>query len=444
MASKIKYAKGERLNIHFNSKIKLEFHGARLTSDGGLLAYRELDEALGLFESVPTFMNDKRTGRNIQHDMTNLLRQSVYSRLAGYEDVNDAQRLSVDPVMRAVTGKKKNAASANTIGRLETEILTLRENLDSLSEINGRWVEKAMEKTHHNRIILDMDSSESPVHGEQEGSAYNGHFKCNCYHPLFCFNQYGDCEGAILRPGNVHSADRCKELLEPIVRRYKNKKVRKYFRGDAAFAKPEIYEYLEEKGLLYAIRLPANDVLYDEIKHLLTRPVGRPSRKPVVWFHDFKYQAASWQKRRRVVAKVEWHQGDLFPRVGFIVTNMSARARGIVHFYNGRGTAEQWIKEGKYALNWTRLSCKQFISNQARLCLFILAYNLGNFLRRLALPGKIKHWSLRSLLVKLIKIGAKVLRHSRYVTFQMAEVAISREIFAEILFLINRLRCCCV
>jgi len=126
MASKMKHTKGERLNIRFNSKIKLEFHGARLTSDGGLLAYRELDDALGLFNSASTVMSDKRTGRNIQHDMTNLLRQSVYSRLAGYEDVNDAQRLSVDPVMRAVTGKKKNAASINTIGRFETEILTLR------------------------------------------------------------------------------------------------------------------------------------------------------------------------------------------------------------------------------------------------------------------------------------------------------------------------------
>ncbi len=114
----MKHAKGERLNIHFNSKIRLEFHGARLTSDGGLLAYRELDETLGLFESVPPAISDNRTGRNIQHDMTNLVRQSVYSRLAGYEDVNDAQRLSVDPVMRAVTGKrKKNAASVNTMGR---------------------------------------------------------------------------------------------------------------------------------------------------------------------------------------------------------------------------------------------------------------------------------------------------------------------------------------
>jgi len=133
MASKIKYAKGERLNIHFNSKIRLEFHGARLTSDGGLLAYRGLDDALRLFDSVSALLSDRRTGRNIQHDITNLLRQSVYSRLAGYEDVNDAQRLSVDPVMRAITGKKKNAASINTIGRFETEILTLRENLEGLS-----------------------------------------------------------------------------------------------------------------------------------------------------------------------------------------------------------------------------------------------------------------------------------------------------------------------
>ena len=155
MAQKMKLTMGERLNIRFSRKIKLEFHGARLTSDGGLLAYRELDETLGLFNSASTVMNDRRTGRNIQHDMTNLLRQSVYSRLAGYEDVNDSQRLSVDPIMRAVTGKKKNAASINTIGRFETEILTLKENLEGLSEVNGRWVQKAMEKTPHHRMNED-------------------------------------------------------------------------------------------------------------------------------------------------------------------------------------------------------------------------------------------------------------------------------------------------
>ena len=435
------------MRMGFDGGIKLEFHGAKVTSDGGLLAYRELDDALGLFDAVSTALSDQRTGRNIQHAMATLLRQSIYSRLAGYEDVNDAERLSVDPVMRALTGKRaphKQAASVNTMGRFETEFLTQRENLAGLSEINGKWVERAMSKTPHRRIILDLDSSESPVHGAQEGSAYNGHFGSTCFHPLFCFNQFGDCEGVLLRSGNVHSADRWKEVLEPIVKRYENKKNRKYFRGDAAFAKPEIYEYLEGNGLLYAIRMPANELLHEKIRHLLTRPVGRPPEKPIICWSEFSYQAGSWDRPRRVVAKVEWHQGELFPRVGFIVTNMSAKPEGVVHFYNGRGTAEQWIKEGKYALHWTRLSCKRFVSNQVRLGLFVLAYNLGNFLRRLVLPRKIKHWSLRSLLVKLIKIGAKVVRHNRYTTFQMAAVAIDQTLFAEILARIKRLRYCSV
>ena len=119
---------------------------------------------------------------------------------------------------------------------------------------------------------------------------------------------------------------------------------------------------------------------------------------------------------------------------------MSASPKGVVHFYNGRGTAEQWIKEGKYALNWTRLSCKRFVSNQVRLWLFVLAYNLGNFFRRLVLPRRIRHWLLCSLLVKLIKVGPKMVRHSRYTTFQLAEVTVSQRLFEEILQRIGRLR----
>ena len=121
-----------------------------------------------------------------------------------------------------------------------------------------------------------------------------------------------------------------------------------------------------------------------------------------------------------MVAKVEWHQGELFPRVGFIVTSMTAGPEGVVRFYNGRGTAEQWIKEGKYALNWTRLSCHRFVANRVRLSLFVLAYNLGNFLRRLCLPKAVKHWSLRSVQVKLIKMGGRLVRHSRWLIFQLS------------------------
>jgi len=255
-----------------------------------------------------------------------------------------------------------------------------------------------------------------------------------CYHPRFCFNQFGDCERAMLRPGNVHSAHNWREVLKPIVARYERTGVRRYFRADAAFAKPDVYEYLEESRFLYAIRIPGNEVLDREVGHLLKRPTGLPVEgKPIVWYDDFRYQAGSWDQPRRVVAKVEWHEGELFPRVGFIVTNMSASPEGLVDFYNGRGTAEQWIKEGKYALNWTRLSCHRFVANKVRLALFVLAYNLGNFLRRLCLPKAVKHWSLRSLQVKLIKIGGRLVRHARRLTFQLAEVAVPREVFRQVL-----------
>jgi len=183
--------------------------------------------------------------------------QSVYARLAGYEDTNDAVRLARDPAMQAVVGRRaleRQAASTNTLNRFETEVLVTGENLRRLRQLNAEWVDRAMMRTRHRRIIVDMDSSESPVYGEQEGAAYNGHFETVCYHPLFCFNQFGDCEGAMLRPGNVHSAERWREILEPIGERYQKRGVRLLFRADAAFAKPEVYEYLEPRDIGYACR----------------------------------------------------------------------------------------------------------------------------------------------------------------------------------------------
>jgi hypothetical protein len=140
------------------------------------------------------------------------------------------------------------------------------------------------------------------------------------------------------------------------------------------------------------------------------------------------------------VAKVEWHPNELYPRVGFIVTNLVRSAGRVVAFYNQRGTAEQWIKEGKGAIKWTRLSCRSFAANAVRLQLHVLAYNLGNFMRTLAMPKATESWSLTSLREKLVEIGAKVVSHGRYVAFQLAEVSVSRQMFAEILLLIGRLR----
>jgi hypothetical protein len=431
------------LRLDFDRRLRLQFRGSTITSDAGLLPYRELDDTLGLTDTGADTLADARTGKNGRHRLAGLLRQSVFGRLAGYEDVNDADRLCRDPAMRWVVGDRAitgSAASASQMGRFETKWLSRPENLAALADLPGQWIDKVHRRRPPKTIVLDMDSSESPTYGEQEGSAYNGHFGCTCYHPLFVFNQLGDVERCALRSGNVHSADGWRAVLEPVVARYRGVVKRLYFRGDAAFANPEIYEFLEAERIGYTIRLPANRMLQDRIGYLLKRPVGRPPEEVRRYYANFTYQAGSWKKPRRVVAKVEWHPGELYPRVGFIVTNLARPAERVVAFYNQRGTAEQWIKEGKGAIKWTRLSCRTFAANAVRLQLHVLAYNLGNFMRTLAMPQTAEPWSLTSLKEKLIKIGAKVVSHGRYVTFQLAEVAVSRQMFQEILSLIARVR----
>ena len=197
-------------------------------------------------------------------------------------------------------------------------------------------------------------------------------------------------ERRALRPGNVHSADGWREVREPVVSRYRNNGTRLYFRGDAAFANPDIYEFIEVEGMGYAIRLPATRVLQEKIGYLLKRPVGRPPHEMRRYYASFRYQAQSWKKPSRV---------------------------------GGEG----------------RVASRRALS-AVRLQLHALAYNLGNFVRTLATPAGGEPWSLTSLQEKLIKIGAKVVSYGCYVVFQMAEVAVPRQMFHDILRLIARLR----
>jgi hypothetical protein len=217
-------------------------------------------------------------------------------------------------------------------------------------DLSGEWIDRAYRHRKLTRIVLDMDSSVSETYGRQQGSAYNGHFGCTCYHPVFVFNQFNDLERAMLRRGNQHSAKFWRRVLQPVIARYRDLDSAKFFRGDAAFASPKLMRVLEAGGYWYAIRLKANAVLERQIAHLMRRPVGRPSKKPKLFYDSFRYQAKSWDRARRVVAKIEWHVGELFPRVGFVVTNLRRSPERVIKFYNGRGTAEQWIKEGKNAV----------------------------------------------------------------------------------------------
>jgi len=256
---------------------------------------RELDERLGFGELIERHLADAR-GKNTQLPLADLLRQSVYSRLAGYEDVNDAERLSQDPAFRLIGSEKiweRGAALTSRLQSFETEVLTQEENLAGLAALNRELVAKAEAIDSPRRIVLDMDSTEVPVYGQQEKGAYNGHFESTCYHPLLLFNREGDCLAAKLRPGNVPSAEGWEELLLPEIERQQEQGKEVVFRADAAFAKPKLYAALEERDVKYAIRLPANDILERDITELLTRPVGRPSYKPLVRYKSFLYQAAS-------------------------------------------------------------------------------------------------------------------------------------------------------
>ena len=210
----------EAFQFAFNGFLKVAFQGSRVTSDAGLILVRELDERLGLEALIDEHLSDSRRGLNTQFSLADLLRQSVYSRLAGYEDLNDAVRVAADPTFRLIGSPKLwDRGAALTLHWFETELLTQEKNLVGLTAVNREVLAQAGMPTRAGRTVLDMDSSESPVHGAQEGSAYNGHFESVCYHPLFLFTEHGDCVAATLRPGNVHSADDWDDLLVPEIDR---------------------------------------------------------------------------------------------------------------------------------------------------------------------------------------------------------------------------------
>jgi hypothetical protein len=217
---------GEKQNgpfqLSFSASSKVDFQGSRVTSDGGLILVRELDERLGFGELIAQHLSDSRRGKNIQLPLADLFRQSVYSRIAGYEDVNDAERLSQDPTFRLIGSEKtwdRGAALTSRLQTFETEMLGGEENFASLARINRELIGKAEALDSPQRVVLDMDSTEIPVYGQQENSACNGHFESTCYHPLLLFNGEGDCLAVKLRPGNVHSADGWKDMLLPEIER---------------------------------------------------------------------------------------------------------------------------------------------------------------------------------------------------------------------------------
>jgi hypothetical protein len=410
---------GERENSSvipsFNRSIRIDFRGAKISSDAGVLMLREIDERFNITAPLTDRMEDTRRASHLRHTDVDLIRQRVYQMAAGYEDCNDAKHLRIDPALRLVLGKDDEyAASQSMLSRFENEILGNEKGMAALDETLQRSIDALLRKKGKGRLILDMDSTEDPAHGKQEGVAYNGHFGKSCYHPLFCFSSEADCLGDKLRNGNVHSAEGALEMLVSIVERHRDRFKRFWLRADAAFGKPEIYEYCERKRITYFIRLKSNNSLMDLIQPHLKRPVGRPPKSGIqTKLIDFYYQAGSRDKPRRVICKIEWHEGELFPRIGFIVTNTRLAAGKVVKVYNGRAEIENRIKEGKNALRWDKTSCTRFEANEARLKMGVLPYNLLHMLRKFYIRGEGVRRSIEWLILRLLKVGTRVSYHAR-------------------------------
>ena len=310
-------------------------------------------------------------------------------------------------ILRWIVGGKaveRDAASTSQMGRFETEWLASEENLAALSGLSGQWIDCVHGHRLPRSIGLNMDSSVSPTHGDLEGTAYNGHFACTCYHPLFVFNQFGDLERSALRPGIVHSVDGWKDVLEPVVARYRKRDLRRYFRADAAFSNPEVYEFLEAEGYKYTIRLQANRILQERIGYLLKRPVGRPQSRPG------DTTPASALRRKAGRCHPRRCQGRVASRRA-----LSPRRFHCHQPITSGGTGRRLLQQARdvRAMDQRRQERDQV---DAPVVLLVHA---------LASPTSCGRW---------------VVRDARYVVFQMAEVAVPRELFGQILRLIDGLQ----
>ena len=393
----------------------IDFQGAKITSDVGFLLMREVDDRFKIIDPMQNCLEDLRSSSHKKHSLVQMVRQRVYQIAAGYEDCNDADFLRIDPALKLALGKDHQAgAGQSMLSRLENDVLGNEAGLHALEAALTRSTDTLLKRKNKKRLIIDLDSTEDPAHGKQEGVAYNGHFAKNCFHPLFCFTSEGDCLRGKLRPGNVHSADGVLEFIKPIVERYRGWFKLFWFRGDAAFANPETYEHCEENRMTFFIRLPSNKNLDRLVAPHLGRPVGRPPQSDIqVKIVDLHYQAKSWTRPRRVVAKIEWHPGELFPRIGFVVTNSRLPAAKVTKVYNGRAEIENRIKEGKNTLRWDKTSCQRFEANQARLQMGVLAYNLLHMIRQFYVWGEEVKRSMDWLIKRLIKVGARISYHAR-------------------------------
>ena len=411
-----------------SQNIKFQFTNKNISSNGGIFLYDDFINCIDLKERLRKYVPFNNHAW-IKHEPAQIIIQKVLSLIAGYEDNNDTADLQYDPVYQKILDD--NLASQPTLSRIENaaDLSTIQGFYDlNLELLHQKW-----QREGKTEIILDPDSTDCIIHGSQVGSAYHGYYENTIYHPLLIHEAGGDLIKAVLRRGNSGSAHKIVGILMPVVEKLLAWGYQIKLRGDSGMGNPYLYEQCEHWGITYCIRLKKNAVLMRKAKELLPL-AGFDKRTKLIKYASFSYAAESWNKARTVHVKQVYYPDRLLSDYYFIVTNDSQlTAEEVFEFYENRGTAENFIKEGKLDCSFTRLSCSGFWANAFRLQVAALSYNVHNCFRGLILPIELKSHYLSTIRIKLIKVGCRIIYHSRQIICQFGKSFKIKKLFEQIL-----------
>ena len=428
--------------LNFNKNIKLNFDGGDLTSDAGLLLYKEFDKKIGFSDIIKKYLNVLDNAKFRIHSNVDIALQKIYQHIAGYHVDDNADELRNEPTFKTILNKE-SLASQPTLSRFNNRLSV--ETIKQFEKINEKLTDIIYSIKMPKHILLDLDSTNCATYGNQYGAKYNSHYSANGFHPLVVFDGLtGDFIKAELRAGNVYTSRNVVNFIGPILCRYKNKyqKLTRIVRADSGFAIPELYKILEDNNTLYAIRLKANKTLYRLAKGA-TEEMDILSSKNIldykVVYEEFLYKAKSWKEKRRVVIKIEKPEGQMTYNYTFVVTNMKASSKDVIKFYSKRGTMENFIKESKNGFAFDSLSSTKYIANANKLQISLLAYNFNNWFRRIALTPGMQSNRMETIRLKMVKISARITKSGRYLTFKLCSSCPYKKQFWDTLNRINNI-----
>jgi hypothetical protein len=400
--------------------IEAAFDGGDIVSDGGVMLLRQVDRRLRLTHSAAAVLDDSRRSASVKHGLREMLAQRIYALCCGWQDVTDHNTLRRDAVLQTAVGQVQELASAPTLSRLETSATA-----EHAAALHGVLLDQfiASQASAPDELILDVDATHIPLHGQQERAHFHAHYDNYCYLPLYVFCGQ-DMLACVLRPSSRDPASVVSALIKLLAARLRQAwpEVRLIVRADGGFCRPRVLRRLEARDIRYVIGLPKNPTLIENSAYAacaLAQAYAQHGVKQRM-IGEFDYAARSWPRQRRVIARLEHDRQGADPR--FIVTDLSGDAQYLYEqVYCARGEAENRIKEAQLDLFARRASCHKYRANQLRLLLAGLAYTLMINLRRLALKNtELAKACTATIRVKLLKIGAAVVRNTRRVRLLLA------------------------